>query len=66
MGSVSSLSAGEYSATVYVMVDIVKGCECAPPYCPDWTDFAFMMEYAPESCHCHSVYPVGISMQCCC
>ncbi len=59
-GSVSALSeAGEYTTTLYVMVDIVKGDGRAPPPpSPVRANFPIMMECTPESGHCHSMYSV--------
>jgi hypothetical protein len=58
---VSSLSAGAYTATLYVMVTIKKGGGRAPPHSPARADFSIMMECTPEFGHCHSVYPVVIT-----
>jgi hypothetical protein len=54
--SVSARSAGAYAATLYVMVDKVKGGGRAPPPSPGWHDFSIMMECTPESGFCHSIY----------
>jgi hypothetical protein len=53
MGSASGLSAGAYTTTLNVMVDRVKGGGRAPS--PGRADFSIMIEYTPESGHCHSV-----------
>jgi hypothetical protein len=54
---VSSLSAGAYTATLYVMVTIKKGVGEHPPHSPARADidFSIMMECTPEIGHCHSV-----------
>jgi hypothetical protein len=46
-GSVSLLSAGAFTTTLYVMVDIVKGAGRAPPHSPARADFTLMMECTP-------------------
>jgi hypothetical protein len=48
-------------ATLYVMVDIVKGSGCVPPSSPGWTDFSIMMEYRLDSGHC--LYSLIITLQ---
>ncbi len=61
---VSALSAGAYTATLYVMVDIVRGGGHAPTPHPHqgWADFSIMMECTPESGYCESsVYNVLVS-----
>ncbi len=59
-GSVSALSAGAYTTTLYVIVNKVKGRGLAPlpPPSPAWADFYIMIECMPESDRCHSVYSV--------
>jgi hypothetical protein len=43
-GSVSALSAGAYTATLYVMVNIVKGCgRLHPQSSPAWDNFSVMI-----------------------
>jgi hypothetical protein len=47
-----------YNATLYVIVNIVKGDGGAPlhpPPTPAWANFSIMMECTPESGRCHSV-----------
>ncbi len=53
----ASVSALErtYTATLYLMVTIVKGGRRAPPPSPAWVDFSTMMQCTPESGRCHSV-----------
>jgi hypothetical protein len=51
-GYVSALSAGTYTSTLYVMVNIMKGGGRAPA----WANFSIMMECTPECGRCHSVY----------
>jgi hypothetical protein len=46
-GSISALSPGAYTSTLYAMV--------RPPPSPGWADFSIMMEFTPESGRCHSV-----------
>jgi hypothetical protein len=56
--SVSALTAGEYTTTLLVMVDIVKGGGLVfplPPPSPDRADFSIMIEYTPQRGHCHSM-----------
>jgi hypothetical protein len=60
-GSVSALSAGAYTATLYVMITIVKGGERAPPNSIAWANFSIMIECTPESGNCHSVCTLGCS-----
>ncbi len=47
-GSVSAISAGAYTTTLFVMVDLVKGGGRAPPPAPAWANFSIMMECTPE------------------
>jgi hypothetical protein len=54
-GSVSALSAGAYTTTLYVMVNIVKGDGVHPQPSPDWANFSSMMDCTLESGVCHSV-----------
>ncbi len=61
MVSVSAHSAGAYTGTLLVMVNVIKGCGCAvvhPPPAPAWANFTLMMECTPESSRCYSVYSV--------
>ncbi len=61
-GSVSALSAGAYTTTLYVMVDIVKRggrAPTPPPITPGWANFYIITECTPESGNCHSVYYVA-------
>ncbi len=53
--SVSTLSAGAYPATLYVMVYRVKEGGRVPPPSTAKADFSIMMECKPEIGHCHSV-----------
>ncbi len=55
MVSVSAHSAGAYTATLYVMVAIVKGVGVHPPPIPAWANFSIIMKCTPESSRCHSV-----------
>jgi hypothetical protein len=55
---VSAHSAGAYTATLLVMVKVMKGGGRAPPPSPAWANFTLMMECTPESSRCYSVYPV--------
>ncbi len=57
--SVSAQSAGAYTATLLVMVNVMKGGGRAPPPpLPAWANFTHMMECTPESSYCYSVYSV--------
>ncbi len=47
--SVSALSAGAYTTTLYLMVDRVKRGGRAPPPSPGWANFSIIMECTPES-----------------
>jgi hypothetical protein len=62
---VSALSAGAYTTSLYVMVDIVKGSGVGmhPPFSAGWADFSVMMECTPKSGFCESsVYNVLVSV----
>ncbi len=50
--------AGTYTATLLVMVNVMKGGGRAPPTAPAWANFTLMMECTPESSRCYSVYSV--------
>jgi hypothetical protein len=52
---VSALSVGAHTATLYVMVNKVKGDGRAPSPKPSQADFSIMMGCTPEIGHCHSV-----------
>jgi hypothetical protein len=51
--------AGAYTATLLVMVNVMKGGGHTPPPLRAWANFTFMMECTPESSRCYSVYSVG-------
>ncbi len=55
-GGVSALSAGAYTTTQYVIVDIPSERGWAmgmqPPPSPGWANFSIMMECTPESDYC--------------
>jgi hypothetical protein len=56
---VSAHSAGVYTATLLVMVNVMKGGGRAPPPpSPDGDNFTLMTECTPESSGCYSVYSV--------
>jgi hypothetical protein len=58
MGSVSALSAGVQTTTLYAILDIGKrGGRGAPPV-QAWGDFTLMLECTPDSGHCRTVYSV--------
>ncbi len=61
--NVSVHSAGAYTATLLVMVNVVKGGGRAvhPPTPPAWANFTLMMEFTPESDCCYSVYSVDLT-----
>jgi hypothetical protein len=44
-----------YTATLYVMENILKGVGVHPPPSPAWANFSIMMERTPKSGRCHSV-----------
>ncbi len=46
------------TATLLVMVNVVKGGGRAPPTLTSQANFTLMMECTPESGRCHSVYSV--------
>jgi hypothetical protein len=56
IGSVSALSAGAYTATLYGMVTRMKGSGCAPPPSVARADFSIMMECTPDIGNVHSVF----------
>ncbi len=62
--SVSAHSARAYPATLLVMVNVVKGGGRAPPPSPAWANFTLMIEFAPESDCCFSVYSVIATAWC--
>ncbi len=59
--SVSALSAGAYTTTLYMMVDVVKGDGCEPPPSPGWADCTILMECTPANGRCHSVYSLDLA-----
>ncbi len=58
--SVSAHSAGAYTATWLVMVNVVKGVGVHPPPSPAWANFTLMMECTSESSRYYSVYSVDV------
>jgi hypothetical protein len=56
--NVSAHSAVAYTATLLVIVNLVKGGGRAPPPSPAWANFTLMIECTPESNCCYSVYSV--------
>jgi hypothetical protein len=56
--SVSTYTAGAYTATLLVMVYVIKGGGHAPPTLPAWAYFTLMMECTPESSRFYSMYSV--------
>jgi hypothetical protein len=56
--SVSAHSAGAYTATLLVMVNVIKRDGRAPPPSPARANFTLMTECTPESSGCNSVYSV--------
>jgi hypothetical protein len=56
--TVSAHSAGAYTATLLVMVIVVKGSGRAPPTLTSQANFTLMMECTPESGRYHSMYSV--------
>jgi hypothetical protein len=58
--SISALSAGAYTTTLYVMVDRVKGGGRAPS--PGWPNFSIMIECTPERGNCHSVCTLSLKL----
>jgi hypothetical protein len=55
---VSAYPAGAYTATLRVMVNVIKGGGRAPPPSPPRANFTLMTECTPESSGCNSVYSV--------
>ena len=58
----SAHSAGAYTATLLVMVNVMRGVGVNPPPSPARADFTLMTECTPESSGCYSVYSVHITM----
>jgi hypothetical protein len=56
--SVSNHSAGAYTATLLVMVNVIKGVGVHPPPSPAQTNFTLMTECTPESRRYYSLYSV--------
>ncbi len=54
----SAHSAGAYTATLLLMVNVMKGGGRAPPTLTILANFTLMMECKPESSRCYSVYSV--------
>ncbi len=54
----SAHSAGAYTATLLVMVTVMKGGGRAPPPSPARANFTLMIECTPESSGYYSVYSV--------
>ncbi len=54
----SAHSAGAYTATLLVRVNVMKGGGRAPPPSPARANFTLMTECTPENSGCYSVYPV--------
>ena len=52
----SAHSAGAYTATLQVMVNVLKGGGRAPPPSPAWPNFTLMTECTPESRRYYSLY----------
>jgi hypothetical protein len=63
---VSAHSAGAHTATLLVMVNVMKGDGRAPPPSLAWANFTLMMECTPESNRSYSVYSVvrGLYLLC--
>ncbi len=59
----SAHSAGAYTATLLVMVNVINGVGVHPPPSPARANFTFMTECAPESSHCNSVYSVVATLK---
>ncbi len=57
--SVSAHSAGAYTATLLVMLNVKRGGGRAPPPSPARANFTLITEYTPESSGCNSVYSMG-------
>ena len=49
------------STTLLVMLDRMIVGVRSPPTSPGWTDFTIIIECAPASGHCHSVYSVALA-----
>ncbi len=59
-GSVPALSAGAYTATLYVHDGKYSEGGRAPPLSPAWANFSIMKEFTPESVRCHSVHVYSV------
>ncbi len=57
-----SFFVGGYTATLYVMVNVVKRGRCAPPPLPAWANFSIMMEWTSESGRCHSMCTLRLKL----
>ncbi len=58
----SAHSAGAYTATLLVMVNVIRGGGRAPPPSPARANFTLITECTPESSGCNSVYSVVSSV----
>jgi hypothetical protein len=58
----SAHSAGAYTETLLVMVNVMRGGGRAPPPSPVRANFTLMTECTPESSGYYSVYPVDPSI----
>jgi hypothetical protein len=56
---VSGHSADAYTATLLVMVNVMRGGGRAPPTLTSRANFTLMTECTPKSSGCYSVYSVG-------
>ncbi len=54
----SAHSAGAYTSTLLVMVNVMKGGGVHPPPSPARANFTLMTECTPERSCCYSVYSV--------
>ncbi len=61
--SVSAHSAGAYTATLLMMVNVIKGVGVHPPHSPARANFTLITECTPESSRCNSVYSVSCTLQ---
>jgi hypothetical protein len=60
---VSAHSAGAYTATLLVIVNVMRGGGRAPPILPARANFTLMTECTPESNGCYSVYSVVFRLE---
>jgi hypothetical protein len=60
---VSAHSAGAYTATLLVMVNVIRGVGVHPTPSPARANFTLITECTPESSGCNSVYSVVVTRE---